>query len=57
VADLAGDRAHEAVGELGREEAAAAASHAEEVGGQARRMGDSIRAAVEAKVRSQTRRP
>jgi len=57
VADLAGDRAHEAVGELGREEARAAAAQAEEVSGQARRMGDSIRAAVRAKVQAETRRP
>jgi len=57
VADLAGSRAEEAVGELGREEAAAAAAQAESVGVQARRMGDSIRTAVEAKVRAETRRP
>lgn len=53
VADLRERRAEAAVSELGRQEAAAARAKAES----ARQMGDSIRAAVEAKVRSRTPRP
>jgi hypothetical protein len=54
VADFAGGQA---VGELGRHEADAARARAAVGVAEARRMGDSIRAAVEAKVRSETKRP
>jgi hypothetical protein len=57
VSDLAGGRAESAVGDLGRQEAAAARARAGAAAAEAQGMGDSIRAAVEAKVRAGTRRP
>lgn len=53
VADLRERRAEAAVSQIGRHEAEAARARTES----ARRLGDSIRAAVEAKVRSETVRP
>jgi hypothetical protein len=57
VADITGAGAEQTVGELGRIEAAAAAAQADSIAAKVRGMEDSIRAAVEAKVRAKTRQP